>query len=132
MHLAIYLPLVLPLLAAAAARPLAVRLPPAAATWLLVLSAIALALASSAPAAIATGTAAGSCWLITGLDIPASDSTNGTRTRAVSASMPSTALLASASASALRTSSQVAATGGSRPASGRAAVAASSGTSRGR
>ena len=48
MHLAIYLPLVLPLLAAAAARPLAVRLPPAAATWLLVLSAIALALASSA------------------------------------------------------------------------------------
>ena len=48
MHLAIYLPLVLPLLAAAAARPLAGRLPPAAATWLLVLSAIALALASSA------------------------------------------------------------------------------------
>src|SRR6266851_692608 len=48
MHLAVYLPLVLPLLAAAAARPLAGRLPPAAAAWLLVLSAIALALASSA------------------------------------------------------------------------------------
>src|SRR5260370_6628008 len=47
MHLAVYLPLVLPLLAAAAARPLAGRLPPAAAAWLLVLSAIALALASS-------------------------------------------------------------------------------------
>src|SRR5260370_30486937 len=47
MHLAVYLPLVLPLLAAAAARPLAGRLPPAAAAWLLGLSAIALALASS-------------------------------------------------------------------------------------
>ena len=48
MHLVVYLPLVVPLLAAAAARPLAGRLPPAAATWLLVLSALALALASSA------------------------------------------------------------------------------------
>ncbi|HET7012450.1 MAG TPA: M56 family metallopeptidase [Streptosporangiaceae bacterium] len=48
MHLAVYLPLVVPLLAAAAAGPLAARLPPVAATWLLVLSALALALASSA------------------------------------------------------------------------------------
>jgi len=48
MHLAVYLPLVMPLLAAAAARPLAGRRPPTAATWLLVLSALALALASSA------------------------------------------------------------------------------------
>jgi len=48
MHLAVYLPLLVPLLAAVAARPLASRLPPAAATWLLVLSALALALASSA------------------------------------------------------------------------------------
>ena len=48
MHLAVYLPLLMPLLAAAAARPLASRLPPVVATWLLVLSAIALALASSA------------------------------------------------------------------------------------
>jgi hypothetical protein len=48
MHLAIYLPLVVPLLAAAAARPLAERLPPAAATWLLTGSALALAAASSA------------------------------------------------------------------------------------
>ena len=48
MHLAVYLPLVMPLLAAAAARPLAGRLPPNAATWLLVHSALALALASSA------------------------------------------------------------------------------------
>ena len=48
MHLAVYLPLLMPLLAAAAARPLAGRLPPVAATWLLALSAIALAAASSA------------------------------------------------------------------------------------
>jgi Zn-dependent protease with chaperone function len=48
MHLAIYLPLVVPLLAAAAARPLAERLPPVAATWLLTGSALALAAASSA------------------------------------------------------------------------------------
>ena len=48
MHLAIYLPLVVPLFAAAAARPLAERLPPVAATWLLAGSALALAAASSA------------------------------------------------------------------------------------
>src|SRR5690242_21961470 len=48
MHVAVYLPLAMPALAAAAARPLAGRLPPVAATWLLVFSAVALALASSA------------------------------------------------------------------------------------
>jgi peptidase M48-like protein len=48
MHLAVYLPLLVPLLAAAAARPLARRLPPVAATWLLAGSAVALAAASSA------------------------------------------------------------------------------------
>jgi len=48
MHLAIYLPLVMPMLAAIAAWPVAERLPPVAATWLLVLSSVALAAASSA------------------------------------------------------------------------------------
>ncbi len=48
MSLVICLPLVLPLLAAAAARPLAGRLPPAAASWLLAGSALVLAAASSA------------------------------------------------------------------------------------
>ena len=48
MHVAVYLPLLMPLLAAVAARPLAGRLPPVAATWLLALSAIARAVASSA------------------------------------------------------------------------------------
>src|SRR6202008_1844395 len=44
----VYLPLVIPVLAALAARPLADRLPPAVATWLLAASSLALALASSA------------------------------------------------------------------------------------
>jgi Zn-dependent protease with chaperone function len=48
MHVAVYLPLIVPALAALAARPAADRLPPAAATWLLTASALALALASSA------------------------------------------------------------------------------------
>jgi hypothetical protein len=48
MHVAIYLPLVIPVLAAVAARGLADRLPPAAASWLLAVTALALALASSA------------------------------------------------------------------------------------
>jgi len=48
MHLVVYLPLVVPLLAAVGARPLAERLPPASATWLLAVSAVLLAAASSA------------------------------------------------------------------------------------
>jgi hypothetical protein len=81
---------------------------------------------------MATGAEAGSCWLITGPDMPASKSASGMRTIAVSASMPSTAQLASASARALSTSSQAATAGGSRPASSQAAAAASSGMARGR
>ena len=48
MHLVVYLPLVVPLLAAVTARPLADRLPPVAATWLLSISALLLAAAGSA------------------------------------------------------------------------------------
>jgi hypothetical protein len=48
MQLAVYLPLVIPVLAALTARPLADRLPPVAATWLLAVSSLGLALASSA------------------------------------------------------------------------------------
>lgn len=47
MRLAVYLPLVIPALAALAARPLADRLPPRPATWLLAASALALAACSS-------------------------------------------------------------------------------------
>jgi hypothetical protein len=48
MHVAVYLPLVIPLFAAVSARALVDRLPPQAAAWLLAASALALALASSA------------------------------------------------------------------------------------
>jgi Zn-dependent protease with chaperone function len=48
MRIMVYLPLVVPLLAAMAARPLAERLPPRTATWLLTLSALVLAAASGA------------------------------------------------------------------------------------
>ena len=48
MRLVVYLPLLVPLLAAIAARPLAERLPPATATWLLSVSALLLAAGSSA------------------------------------------------------------------------------------
>ncbi|HEY6492536.1 MAG TPA: M56 family metallopeptidase [Trebonia sp.] len=48
MRVAIYLPLVIPLLAAVAAGPVVDRLPPRAATWLLAVGALVLALASSA------------------------------------------------------------------------------------
>ena len=48
MHLAVYLPLAVPLLAAVMARQLAERLPPRTATWLLTFTALALATASSA------------------------------------------------------------------------------------
>jgi hypothetical protein len=47
-HFLIYLPLAAPLLAAAAARPIAGRLPPQAATWLLTAAAVALAGLSTA------------------------------------------------------------------------------------
>jgi Zn-dependent protease with chaperone function len=46
-ELAVYLPLLLPLCAAASARPLATRLPPKVATWLLTSAAVALAALST-------------------------------------------------------------------------------------
>jgi Zn-dependent protease with chaperone function len=57
MPLAFYLPLVLPLLAAVAARPLAERLPPKLATWLLAGGAVVLAAASTAALALLALTA---------------------------------------------------------------------------
>ena len=48
MRIAVYLPLLIPALAALAARPLGSRLPPATATWLLAASTLVLALTSSA------------------------------------------------------------------------------------
>lgn len=48
MDVLVYLPLIIPLIAALAARPLAERLPPRTATWLLAASAVVLAAASCA------------------------------------------------------------------------------------
>ena len=67
MRLAVYLPLVIPVLAALAARPLANRLPPAAATWLLASSSLALAVASSAVLGLLAITAFARIPLIDGL-----------------------------------------------------------------
>ena len=102
MHLAVYLPLVMPLLAAAAAGPLADRLPPAAATWLLALSALALSVASSAVLAILAFTAV--------VRIPLVDSLGGMSGAVITAGDPASvpvaiaaaALLAAAAAAACR------------------------------
>ena len=67
MYLAVYLPIVIPVLAALAARPLADRLPPAAATWLLAGSALALATASSAVLGLLALTAIGRVPLLDSL-----------------------------------------------------------------
>jgi hypothetical protein len=54
MRVAVYIPLLIPALAALAARPLGSRLPPSAATWLLAASTLALALTSSAALGLLT------------------------------------------------------------------------------
>ena len=51
MNALVYLPLLVPVLAAAAARPLAARLEPRLATWLLTATTVALAGASAVEAA---------------------------------------------------------------------------------
>jgi len=63
-HIAVYLPLVLPALAMVSARWLAWRLEPRTATWLLTTSALALAAASSAALAILAATALGQLPLL--------------------------------------------------------------------
>jgi Zn-dependent protease with chaperone function len=102
MHLLIYLPLAIPLLAAASARRLAELLPPRTATWLLVVSALALAAASCAVLGLLALSAA--------LRIPLVDSITGMSLRAVNradqASVPlgvlAGALLAAAALAAVR------------------------------
>jgi Zn-dependent protease with chaperone function len=102
MHLAVYLPLVMPALAAVMARPLGERLPPAAATWLLALSALALAAASSAVLGMLALTAL--------VRIPVVDSLGGMSGQVISRDDPASvpvavaagALLAAAAAAACR------------------------------
>jgi Zn-dependent protease with chaperone function len=57
MRLLVYLPLLIPVLAAAAARPLAARLEPRAATWLLTAATLALAACSTAALALLVASA---------------------------------------------------------------------------
>jgi|HubBroStandDraft_5_1064220.scaffolds.fasta_scaffold45549_2 Zn-dependent protease with chaperone function len=76
MHLLVYVPLLAPVLAAVCARPLADRLHPAAATWLLTLSALTLAAASCAMLGLIALAAA--------LRLPAVAAAGGLSRRAVS------------------------------------------------
>jgi Zn-dependent protease with chaperone function len=96
MHLMVYLPLGLPLLAALAARPLARRLPPAAATWLLAGSAIALAAASSAVLGLLALTAL--------LRIPALDASAGLSAQVLSRENPASLPVAVAAGALLAVS----------------------------
>jgi Zn-dependent protease with chaperone function len=57
-YLLVYLPLLIPVLAAAAARPLSARLEPCQATWLLTAAAVALATCSTAALALLSASAA--------------------------------------------------------------------------
>ena len=58
MHVLVYLPLLIPALAAVAARPLAARLEPRQATWLLTVATVALSACSSAALALLVASAA--------------------------------------------------------------------------
>ena len=58
MRLLVYLPLLIPVLAAVAARPLAARLEPREATWLLTVAAVALAGCSTVALALLAASAA--------------------------------------------------------------------------
>jgi Zn-dependent protease with chaperone function len=64
MHVAVYVPLVLPLLAAASARWLAGRLPPRLATWVLTATTVVLAAASGAALTALAATAVGQLPLV--------------------------------------------------------------------
>lgn len=98
----IYLPLVVPLLAGAAARPLAERLPPRTATWLLAGSAVVLAGASCAVLGLLAVAAA--------IQVPRIDLAGGISQHAMSRTDPAPlplgvaagALLAAAAAAAVR------------------------------
>lgn len=93
MHIAIYLPLIVPLLAAAAARPLAERLPPRTAAWVLTGAAVALAAASSAVLGLLAMAAA--------FRIPLVDAAGGMSLGVVSRSDPASLPLGVVAAAAL-------------------------------
>jgi Zn-dependent protease with chaperone function len=99
-YLVICLPLVLPLLAAAAARPLAERLPPVVASWLLAGSALALAAASSAVLGLLALTAL--------LRIPLAAAAGGMSVRVLSQDAPASLPIAVAAGALLAVSATAA------------------------
>jgi Peptidase family M48 len=101
MHYVVYLPLALPLLAAVAARPLARRLPPAIATWLLAGSAVVLAVTSSAVLGLLALTAL--------LRIPALDASAGLSAHVLSRDNPASLPVAVAAGALLAASATAAA-----------------------
>jgi Zn-dependent protease with chaperone function len=102
MHLVVYLPLAMPLIAAVAARPLAERLPPAAATWLLSVSALLLAAASSAVLGMLALTAVVRLPLIDTLGKMSGQVISRDDPASVPIALAAGALLAAAAASAAR------------------------------
>jgi Zn-dependent protease with chaperone function len=102
MRIVVYLPLLVPLLAAAAAQPLAERLPPAAATWLLSVSALLLAAGSSAVLGILALTAVVRVPLIAGLGDLSGQAISENDPASVPVAIAAGALLAVAVASTVR------------------------------
>src|ERR1700685_2774336 len=92
MHVLIYVPLLVPVLAAVCARPLAERLPPRTATWLLTVSAVALGagsggarglLATGGARAAASAAALGLLAMAAAMRLPVIDSLGGMSLAAV-------------------------------------------------
>ena len=102
MHLEVYLPLVIPVLAALAAKPLGDRLPPVAATWLLAGSSLALALASSAVLGLLAITALARVPLIDGLGHISAHVMTRADPASLPVAIPAGALLAAMAAAACR------------------------------
>ena len=102
MHLAIYLPLAAPLVAAAGARSIASRLPPQAATWLLTAAAVALAALSTAVLGLIACTALLRIPLVATLGHMSLQVARRNDPASVSAAVGAAALLAVATAAACR------------------------------
>ena len=102
MHVLIYLPLAAPLLAAAAARPIAGRLPPQAATWLLTVAAVALAGLSTAVLGLLALTAVLRIPLVAGLGDLSEEVIRNHDPASLTAAVAACALLAAATAGAGR------------------------------
>lgn len=102
MHVLVWLPLLIPIIAALAARPLADRLPPRTATWLLAGSAVVLAGASSAVLGVLALAAAVRIPLVDAAAGMSLHAVNSSDTASVPLGVLAGALLAAAAAAAAR------------------------------